>query len=80
MPRLPTLTGKKMVALLLKLGFFVHHQKGSHVQLHSTKDPSLRVTVPQHSKFDLPPFVLGSILKQANITRDEFIRVLKDNK
>lgn len=78
MPKIPPLKGKEIIAVLLKLGFFKHHQTGSHVQLHHGIKSYLRVTVPRHDNFELPPFVVGNILKQAEISRDEFLHFLKE--
>ncbi len=77
MPKIPPLKGKEILALLLKCGFVKHHQAGSHIQLRHARRIELRVTIPRHDKFDLPPFVIGSILKQADITKEEFMRMLK---
>ena len=52
-------------------------QKGSHVQLHHYEKGALRVTIPRHDKFDLPPSILMSILKQADVTKKEFLTLLK---
>ena len=49
-----------------------HHQTGSHIQLRHRVKLRLRVTVPRHDKFDIPPFVAGNILKQAELTKEEF--------
>jgi len=78
MPKIPPLTGKEILRLLLKHGFVKHHQTGSHIQLRHEQKSELRVTVPRHDKFDLPPFVVGSILKQADMTKDEFVKILKN--
>lgn len=77
MSKLPVLSPKEVLKILKKSGFYVHHQKGSHVQLKHSEDSSLRVTVPYHSNFDLPAPVLKSILKQAKIPEDEFVRLLR---
>lgn len=63
--RLPPLKPEQVVAALMKAGFFVHHQRGSHARLlHPTRTEN-RVTVPIHNK-DLPPsFIKNRILKQA---------------
>lgn len=37
---------------------------------------SLRVTIPRHDRFDLPPQVVQSILKQAELTRAQFLDLL----
>lgn len=78
MPKIPPIKGKAVVATLLKCGFYKHHQTGSHIQLRHTEKLHLRVTVPRHDKFELPTFVVGSILKQAEITKEEFFKILKE--
>jgi predicted RNA binding protein YcfA (HicA-like mRNA interferase family) len=75
-PRLPVLKPKQVIRALLRAGFAVHHQVGSHAQLRHTEKPHLRVTVPRHDRFDLPPPVLKSILRQAELTVEEFLKYL----
>ena len=60
---------------LLRGGFYVHHQTGSHARLlHNTKR-ELRVTVPVHSK-DIPPSLLKRILRQAALSEEEFLKLI----
>ena len=75
-PKLPVLKPKEVIAALLRAGFYVHHQKGSHARLlHRTK-AGLHVTVPIHSK-DIPLSLLKHrILKQANLSEEEFLELL----
>ncbi|TAN23773.1 MAG: addiction module toxin, HicA family [Acidobacteria bacterium] len=76
MPRLPVLSAKEVVAALLRAGFYIHHQTGSHARLLHRDRPELRVTIPMHAG-DVPPSLLKSrILKQAGLTEDEFRRLL----
>lgn len=77
MPKIPPLKGKTIVAILLKNGFYKHNQTGSHIQMRHTERLHLRVTVPRHDKFELPSFVVGSILKQSEITKEEFLKMLR---
>ena len=77
MPKIPPLKAKRVVNALLKSGFYIHHQSGSHVQLRHETNSKLRVTIPRHDRFDLPPFVVNSILKQADISREDLISLLK---
>jgi predicted RNA binding protein YcfA (HicA-like mRNA interferase family) len=77
MPKLPRLYPKEILAVLLRLDFYVHHQVGSHAQLRHRHKTHLRVTVPRHDRFELPPFVVNSILKQAEIARADFVKLLK---
>ncbi len=74
--RLPPLKPRQVVAALLKTGFYIHHQRGSHARLLNHARPECRVTVPMHNK-DLPPsFVKHRILKQAGLTEEEFLELL----
>lgn len=70
-------SGKEMIKALLKLGFKVIRQKGSHV--HLTKEASdkiLHVTVPVHGNEDLNPFVFRCICRQAETSPKELENVL----
>lgn len=60
-----------MLAFLLREDFFVHHQKGSHVQLRKN---SFYVTIPSHSQKSLKLGTVLSILRQANIEKEYFLR------
>ncbi|ATU09311.1 type II toxin-antitoxin system HicA family toxin [Methanohalophilus portucalensis FDF-1] len=72
MPEMPVISGQKAIKTLVKLGFVVVRQKGSHVFLQRENDT---VTVPLHNP--LKKGTLKSILRQSNVTMDEFLRVLK---
>lgn len=71
MSKQPVLKAKELIRALLKAGFFIHHQKGSHVQLQHVEKKHLRITVPFHGRFDLPREVVISILKQAELSKEE---------
>jgi len=46
--KLPTdLSGQELVKVLLRIGFVVNRQKGSHIILRR-EDPYARVSVPDH--------------------------------
>ena len=76
MGKLPVLKPKEVLRVLLRAGFYVYHQKGSHAQLRHVIKIHLRITIPIHSNFDLPIPVLHSILKQAEMSREEFVALL----
>jgi predicted RNA binding protein YcfA (HicA-like mRNA interferase family) len=59
--------------LILRAGFYVDHQSGSHAQLRHPIRTHLRVTVPRHDRFDIPRPVLRSILRQAELSVEEFV-------
>lgn len=73
--RLPALRPRRVLQALQRGGFCVHHTTGSHYVLKHPEKPTLRVTVPYHNK-DLKRRTLASIIEQAGMTVDEFIRLL----
>lgn len=76
MPKLPACKPATVLRALLRAGFRIHHQTGSHVQLRHPSRSNLRVTIPSHTRFDLPPHIIASILKQASLSREEFLNLL----
>jgi predicted RNA binding protein YcfA (HicA-like mRNA interferase family) len=75
MPKLPRVTAKKVLAILLRARFYVHHQTGSHVNLRHTSKANLRVVVPMHGR-ELSPKTVKSIIVQSEMTVEEFLRLL----
>jgi predicted RNA binding protein YcfA (HicA-like mRNA interferase family) len=73
--RLPALKPRAVLRALESGGFYVHHISGSHYILKHPSDASLRVTVPYHSR-DLKRRTLESIVKQAGLSREEFLHYL----
>jgi len=73
MPKLPVLKPRQVIAALEKAGFRQVRQRGSHVQL---KRGNLLVTIPNHPG-DLNPNVLKSILRQAQMSAEEFEALLR---
>ncbi|OGG40196.1 hypothetical protein A3A21_03305 [Candidatus Jorgensenbacteria bacterium RIFCSPLOWO2_01_FULL_45_25b] len=76
MSHIPPLKAKIIVNALLKAGFYIHHQTGSHVQLQHRVKIHLRVTIARHDRFDLPSFVVRNILKQAGVSEKDFLKLL----
>lgn len=72
---LPAIKPKRLIRPLERAGFSVHHVTGSHYILKHPAKPALRVTVPFHNR-DLKPGTLQSIIKQAGITNEEFLKLL----
>jgi len=65
MPKIPSLSAEKVIKILLKNGFVLDHQTGSH-RVYYNKETKKRVTVPYHRK-ELPRGTLISILKEAGL-------------
>jgi len=75
MPKLPVLKSKELVKILNKMGFYKHHQVGSHAQFkHSDKR---RATIPIHSGKDISAGTLKSVLRDIKISTSEFIEFIK---
>ena len=73
MPKLPVLKPRQVMSALEKAGFRQVRQRGSQIQF---KRGNLLVTVPNHPG-DLNPQVLRSILRQSQMTQEEFLALLK---
>jgi len=70
LPKLPSLTPKKVIKILEKHGFQLDHSSGSHM-VYYHPERRKRLTIPFHRR-DIPKGTLISILKQAGIDREEF--------
>ncbi|MBI4146264.1 type II toxin-antitoxin system HicA family toxin [Candidatus Woesearchaeota archaeon] len=74
--KLPRLTGKEVLKELLKQGFIVRNQRGSHVQLLGLVRGEKRlVSVPLHGNDELAPGTLLSIIRQSGFTKEEFVNL-----
>jgi len=75
MPKLPSIKPRILIKLFEKLGYVIDRQKGSHVVLYHVS-LKRRLTIPMHIK-DVPNGTLLAIIKQAGLTKEEFIKLLK---
>ncbi|MCL4336735.1 MAG: type II toxin-antitoxin system HicA family toxin [Candidatus Thermoplasmatota archaeon] len=73
MPRLPVVSGRKVISALSKIGFVMVRQRGSHVTLYRQSDDRL-TPVPLHDEQD--GGTLKSILMDAGLTVQEFMNLL----
>jgi predicted RNA binding protein YcfA (HicA-like mRNA interferase family) len=71
-PRLPAVSGKRVIQALTRAGFIVERIVGSHHVLVFPSAPSRTVTVPVHGNRDLKPGTLRAIVRQAGFTVEEF--------
>ncbi len=73
--KLPRLSGSKVIKILLKQGFKIVRQKGSHIILVKELEEYKRVlVVPNHSEIDKG--TLLEIIRQAGLTKKEVINLL----
>ena len=73
---LPVLSATKVLQAMLRGGYYVARQIGSHVQLKHPKDSKILVTVARHNR-DITRSTLSSILKQARLSVGEFLKLLR---
>jgi len=74
--KLPILSARKVIKILEKEGFQILRQKGSHISLYKkTERKTLLVVVPNKKEIKIGTLI--GILKQANLTREEFLDLLK---
>ena len=79
MPKLPVVSGDRVIKLLLRLGYEIVRQKGSHVRLRKiTEAGEHNITVPRHE--EIAKGTLNDILSRIaiwnNISKDELIDLL----
>ena len=74
--KLPVVSGKDVVKLLSKQGFQTIRQRGDHISLYrkSGNEPLL-VVVPL--KKEIKKGTLLNILRQAKLSREEFLKLLE---
>ncbi len=77
MTKLPQVSGKETVQALLKIGFVIIHQRGSHVKLSRNFDNQKQtVIIPLH-KILKKGTLRNGILKAVNLSIDDFVKLLK---
>jgi predicted RNA binding protein YcfA (HicA-like mRNA interferase family) len=74
MSQLPSLTGREVIAALGKIGFEVDRVRGSHhILIHGD---GRRTVIPVHSGETIGRGLVAQILRDCQITRDEFKSLL----
>lgn len=73
MTRLPIISGDDFVKVMQKIGYTWDHTEGSHmIILHPEKG---RLSVPRHK--ELGPGLLRALIRDAGLTRDQFLDLFK---
>ncbi len=80
MPKLPVISGDKLIKLLINLGYEVVRQKGSHIRLRKKTEIGVHnITVPKHR--EIAKGTLNDILSKVaiwnNIPKEKLIELLK---
>jgi len=73
MTKLPVVSGKQVIKVLQKIGYYIRDQKGSYIHLrHPNKIP---LTIPNHK--EIAKGTLRTILTDAGLTTEEFVKLLR---
>ena len=75
MSRFPQVTAREVIAALQRAGFLIERVKGSHHFLRHRDDPTRRTVVALYGG-DVPHGTIRDILKQARISREQFLKLL----
>ena len=73
--RIPAVKPREVIQVLEAAGFSAEHQTGSHMIMRHGES-GRKVTVPYHGR-DLKRSTLAAILRQAGLSRQEFLRLLR---
>ncbi len=73
MSDLPRISGQNCLNALMKVGFTLRRQHGSHMILRRT-NPFSQLVVPDHKELDRG--TLRAIIRQAGLTVEEFKRLI----
>jgi predicted RNA binding protein YcfA (HicA-like mRNA interferase family) len=75
MSKLPTPSAREVIRALRGQGFQVVSQKGSHIKMKKIAPNDTRIVIiPDHP--EIPVGTLKSIIRQAGMTEEEFIKLL----
>ncbi len=74
MSKIPVISGKKLMKLLEKIGYYLDYQSGSHLILRQSDYPFRRITVPNHK--EVAKGTLKKILRDCGISLNEFLELL----
>jgi len=76
MPKLPQVKAKETIKVFEKIGFVHNRTRGSHYIMRRESDKG-KVVVPLHGTKPLGKGLLLSLLTDANLTKKEFLKLLK---
>jgi predicted RNA binding protein YcfA (HicA-like mRNA interferase family) len=72
--KVPIISARECVAALQRAGFTEIRKRGSHINMRRS-NPYGKVVVPDHNP--IKPGTLRNIIKQAGLTVEEFVELLK---
>jgi len=77
MPKLPVISAQTLIKVLLKIGFTVVSQRGSHIKLRRVLGSKIQMVIVPNHKILKPGTLRNGILKAIDLSVDELNKLLK---
>lgn len=77
MPKLPIISAKELIKILLKIGFTKISQSGSHIKLRRRIGSKIQTVIVPNHKILKPGTLRNGILKTIDLSVDELIKLRK---
>jgi predicted RNA binding protein YcfA (HicA-like mRNA interferase family) len=74
MPKLPVISAKELIKILLKIGFLKISQSGSHIKLRRVVGAKTQTVIVPNHKILKPGTLRNGILKAIDLSVDELIK------
>jgi predicted RNA binding protein YcfA (HicA-like mRNA interferase family) len=75
-PPVPLIPSSDAIRVFRRLGYEVHHRKGSHIIMRRTTPPNLHLSIPDRR--ELARGTLRSLIRDARLTVEEFTKLLEE--
>lgn len=77
MPKLPVISAQVLIKVLLKIGFTIISQRGSHMKLRRVIGGKIQMVIVPNHKILKPGTLRNGILKAIDLSVDELNKLLK---
>jgi len=77
MPKLPVISAQALIKVLLKIGFTIISQRGSHIKLRRVVGNKIQMVIVPNHKILKPGTLRNGILKTIDLSVDELNKLLK---
>ncbi|MEI8232225.1 MAG: type II toxin-antitoxin system HicA family toxin [bacterium] len=77
MPKLPVISAQILIRVLLKIGFTIISQRGSHIKLRRVSGRKIQMVIVPNHKILKPGTLRNGILKAIDLSVDELNKLLR---
>ena len=80
MPKLPVVSGLRLVKALRSLGYSVQRQRGSHIQMvKETDEGEHRITIPLHDEIARGTLndILSKVSEKNSVLKEDILNLLR---